>query len=115
MPHEERDVFPAFPERWEVDLELVQAMVEVLPKFAIFSHFPKVAICGRDHLEIHFSDFIRSKWTELIVFQHSQKLRLNLERDFPQFIHKNDSLVSFFEQSFLIFVGSCKCALYITE
>src|SRR5215469_18118029 len=76
---EQRDIVGAVPQGRKRDREDAQAIVEILTE-ASLTHGPcEVAIGGGDHPHVDLRGVARAYTLELLLLEHAQELRLNVE------------------------------------
>src|SRR5207245_11099562 len=63
------------------DREDVQAVVQIVTEAALFDHPGKVAVRGGDQTDVDVDRPCPAETLELVFLQHTQELRLQLERD----------------------------------
>src|SRR5262249_20910320 len=76
MVAQQWNVFTAFPQRGNIDLDDIQSKVEIVPEFTLQDGLLEFAVRRREHADIHFDRLLSSEPAELRVLQDMQELRL---------------------------------------
>src|SRR5438067_4418404 len=91
------------------------AIVKIFPKTSIPDPGPGILVCSCDdpHVELKFLFSPESPYFS--VLEHSQKLRLQGHRHFPNLIEKQGSAIGKFEATRPRTNGSGECAFFVSE
>src|SRR5215469_9375673 len=115
MLGQSHDVLGPLPQRWHTKLKLAQPMVQVLAKSPLFYPCFKVLI-GRSHdanIDLDFA--MASQTIEGLAVEHTQQFHLRLQLQFADFVQKQSSFVSQFEQTGFGAICSTECTLLVSE
>ena len=97
MFHQQGDVLFPFPERGDVNVQHVDAIVQVLSKGILLYCLEQIAIGGSNKPHIHLNGFGGTDFLNLPVFQKAQQFYLHALVNFPDFIQKNRTTVGHFQ------------------
>src|SRR5579862_10009272 len=115
VPHQQGNVFSPLAQRRDSNRKYVESIVQIGSKSLVFHHRFQVAIrCGYK-AGIRPEGPCTAQAFELAFLQHAQKLRLELERNFPDFIKEDGSTVCQFEAPDTLADGACECASLVAE
>src|SRR5208282_1907252 len=53
VAREQRYVSAAFPQRWNIQWEYVQAVIQITPKLTLLDHLLQIPVCGCDDPDVH--------------------------------------------------------------
>src|SRR5207244_13151383 len=81
------------------DREDVQAVVQIVTEAAPFDHSGEVPVRGGDHTDVDADRPCPAETLELVFLQHTQELRLQLERDLAHLVQEERATVSELEPS----------------
>ena len=115
IAHQQRDVLPALAQGRHAKWENVQPVEKIAAELALRHQFAEVAIGSSKQSNIHLDSVIAAQAFELLVLQHSQKFRLQFQRDVSHFIEKQCSLVCQLQAAHLLGNGAGKRALLMSE
>src|SRR3954471_6859511 len=93
MPDEQRNVLWPLSQRRNPDRKDVQAIEQIGPKRLRLDHLFEVPIGGRNHPRVGLQRPRAAETLELPLLQHTQQLRLELERDFPNFVEEHGAVI----------------------
>jgi len=71
----------------------VQAIIQILAKFAVVNHLADVAMRGTDHMQIDRNGLIASERNDFAFLDHAQQARLQHQRHIADFIEKQRAAV----------------------
>src|SRR6266511_2916086 len=89
MPSEERDVAPPPTKRRQFDHAAAEPRVEIAPKTARFDLGGKIEVGRREHARGAAERHSGADRGEFAILEHTQELRLELERQLPDLIEEN--------------------------
>ena len=72
VARQERYVFPAVPQRWNMQWKNMQAIVEVGAKLVVLHHCLQIPICGGDQTGVGANSAIAANTLELLVLNCPQ-------------------------------------------
>src|SRR6266849_149710 len=85
---QERDVFGALAESWDLDGENVQAVVKVAAKGAFGDALRKIGVGGGDDTNIHALSAVAAQPLEFLLLKHAKKFRLKFEGKVADFVEE---------------------------
>jgi hypothetical protein len=97
MHRKHRNVFPALPQRWDVDLHCIQPKQQVFAKLPGGARRSKIGVRGGDHSYVDSARPGRAHPFNLTRLQHAQKLGLLVQGHVADLIEKDGSAISEFE------------------
>ena len=109
------NVFATFAQRRNVQLDHVQAIIQIFAK-AAGRHFGfQIAVRGGDHLHVDVHRMSRTDRSDFLLLQHAQQLGLQVERHFADFVQKDDPLLGGPKHTQRASVGAGEGPLLVTE
>src|SRR5262249_61536604 len=72
VPHEVRDVLAASSQRWHLDWDDADAIVEVVAKRAFFDHLCEIAVCCGDHSNVYRNLFNTTHASDRSLLKNSE-------------------------------------------
>src|SRR5207253_3689410 len=90
---ERRDVLRAIPQRRERDREDVQPVVEVVAEGPGRHHLREISVGRRDESDVDSFGARAAEPFELLLLEHAQQLRLELERNVADFVEEEGPAV----------------------
>src|SRR5437868_2784636 len=99
MPHQHRNIALAFSQRRHTNGEDIEPVIQVTAKLFFRHALSQVAIRGSNQAYVYANGASAAQSFELLVLQHAQQLRLELQRDISYFVQKQTALVSQFQAS----------------
>src|ERR1700733_12738342 len=97
MMHQQRNIFPAFPQRWDLDGKNIKPIVEIAAKLLLHNHSFQVTM-RRGHNA--YVDSLRPRASQAFEFpllQDTEELWLEFEGDIADFIQKQRALMCYLE------------------
>ena len=98
--YQARDILPAVPQRGQIDIDDIQAVVEIFAEFLLFHHLAQIRVGGRQDTNIHLDHFVGAERGEFLLLNNSQQFGLRLGADGAHFIEENSALVGDFKRAF---------------
>ena len=89
--HEPGNVFRTGPQRWDIEVDRVEPVEQVFAEHARGDVGLEVAVGGCDHLHVDRMRFRRADRGDFPALQHAQEFRLEIQRQLPNLIEKNDA------------------------
>src|SRR5579863_8909243 len=86
---EQRDVFAALAQRWQANLNHVEAIEQIFAESSLLNFFGQIFVGGRDDAHIDFNFLRAADAVETALLQDAQEIGLQLGRDVADFIEKN--------------------------
>lgn len=86
MPGEERNIFGTFPQRGHMDGKDIQSVIQITAEPSLLNRSLQIGIRGGDYPHVDRNGLRAPDTIDQPILQHPQKLRLRLEREFPDFI-----------------------------
>ena len=100
-PHEQRDVVPTLPQGRDGDGKHVQTVVEIFPETPFSDRFRQVSVGGGDDPDVYGYRRRAAQPLELPLLEHAKELRLQLRRQFADFVQEYGRTVGRFETPYL--------------
>src|SRR5207237_10366430 len=97
MLNEKDEVFPALPQRWQLDGEAAQAKVEVLAKATIGDERREVLVGRGQDADIRLDGLIAAEPLELLLLQEPKHLALRQCGHVGHFVEQDGSAGALFE------------------
>jgi hypothetical protein len=115
VARQQRYVFAALPQWWNIQGKNVQPIIEVGAKFALFHHRLQVPVRSGYESDVGPDGPIAPNALEFLVLDGAEQLRLEFERHFADLVEKERSLMCQFEASDLLRHRSGEGALLVPE
>src|SRR5271166_6570500 len=112
---QQRDVAPPRPQRWELDRENSEAVVEVGAKPACRDRGLEIAVSRREYPHVNLLGPCIAHRDDLSVLKHAQQRRLHRERHLAYLVEKNNPSRSGAEETGLIAVSAGEGATAMTK
>src|SRR3954465_14674172 len=93
----------------------MQPEIQVTAEHALGDILFEVAICGRNHADIHLDRLATADALKRVTFEHTQELGLNLRAHLADFVKHERSLVGRFELAYLALRRSGECTFFMTK
>src|SRR2546427_11203455 len=113
VAHEQRDVFPPLPQRWEKDLEHLQAMEQVVPEGPGSHARGKIGVAGGDQAKVAVDRAAAADSSKLALLQHAQELCLRLEGPVRDLVPEKGAAVPELEDAHPPAVGAGEGARFV--
>src|SRR5262245_38632113 len=114
-PREAEDIFRPFPQRWELQVNDVETIKQILPKEPLSYMILEIAI-GRSHgPNVGAPGFVFTDTFEFLVFEKAQQFCLQGWSDFPNLIKKKRASLGCLDASGLIAHGAGERSFGMTE
>src|SRR5712675_1387609 len=88
---EQQDVAFALTKRWNLDIEHLEAIVQILTEIAAFDSFSQVAVGGGDHPDVRLLRPRTAQPLKFALLEDAQELRLGRRAHLAHFIEKQDA------------------------
>src|ERR1035438_8407502 len=105
VAREQRYVSAAFPQRWNIQWKYVKPVIQIAPKLAFLDHLLQVPVGGGDYPDVHMDRPIPADTLQFLLLNGTQKLRLQFERHFPDFIQEQRAFMCHLKSA--DFLGEC--------
>src|SRR5580700_431349 len=112
---QQRDIFAALAQRWQMDGDHAQPVVKVLAETAFGDFFFEVFVGGGDYSHVDVFFHRAAEWPDLPFLQHAIELHLHGETHVADLIHEQRSTVCRFEKPVAIFAGASEGAFHVAE
>src|SRR5262245_22765037 len=112
---EQRNIFAPLAQRWELDMNDVQAVEQVFTEDAISHGFVRVFVGCRQNPDIDRGLFGAAQPPHFAVFQHPEQLGLEHDRHLSDFIEKESACIGQFEASFATGDRAGECPAFLAE
>ena len=91
--HEHGDVFPALLQRGQVDVEDVQAEVEVLAEAPRLDLVLEIPVRGADHPDIHHDLALPTEAAQPLLLEHAEELGLQLDGNLSHLVEEQRAAI----------------------
>src|SRR5215831_4814239 len=115
MRKQERNVFAAFAERGQAQVNDVQAVKEVLAEATFLNQGQEIDVRGGHNAYVHLNLLGAAKTHEFALLDDAKELCLRLRADCGDLVEEDGALIRDFEQSFFRGHGACERALDMTK
>ena len=115
MLHEQRHIVFAIAQRRELDVNHMQAVVQIFAEASFFHQLAQIHVGGGDDAHIHFDHVHPAEAHELAFLHHAQQLGLRLEGNVADFVEEDAPFVGQVEEAFLRVHRAGECAFYVPE
>jgi hypothetical protein len=99
VPHEQRNVFHAFPEGRQANRENVEPVEQILAKCALDDPSFKIPVCRRDDPDVHGNPHRAPKPLDSTLFQHAEQLDLDVGRQVADLVEEDRRAIRQLETS----------------
>jgi len=113
--HELCNVIPAGAERWNIDWNDIQTVVEVFTESSIPDHGFEVAVGSRQHTNIDLGRPGSANTQNLLLLEGAKQFRLHADIEFTDLVKEECSLVSDLEEPLLFGDSTGKGAFFVAE
>ena len=113
--HEKRNVFEAFGERRDADLNGAEAIEEIFAEASGENLGAKIAIGGGNQADIDLFDFRRADALDFAVLNHAEQFGLHSQRSFADFVEEHCAAVGIFKKTRASVGRAGECAADMTE
>ena len=108
-------VLRALTERWQIDLNDAQSVVEIFAKGAVVDHLTKVAVRRGDHPDVDRDHACAADALHLARFEHAQELGLKAEGELADLVEKERATIRYFEAALLTVGGAGERAAFVPK
>src|SRR3972149_2612134 len=112
---ERKDVFGALPQWRNIDLDHIEAVVQVLAKSSGAHGLLQVAVGDGNDANVYRKVAHAADTANALVFQNSQHLGLQNQRHFTDLIQQQRAFVGQLDQAALLALGVCKRPLLVAK
>src|SRR5206468_4344353 len=112
---EERDILAPLSERGQLDVEHVEAVVEILAKGPIRESALHVAVRGRDDANINPPGFLGAHGADFPALKRTEELHLDRERHLRDLVEEDRSAVGVLHEPHAVRVRSREGAANVPE
>src|SRR5262245_23060616 len=109
------DILSSFSQRWQPELNNVQAMKQILTELIGTNCANDIPICSGDKPHVYLQFLSASDPSKGTVFKEAQQLGLQRTTHVRNLIQENCSLVSFLHTSGLLFERTGKGSFFVAE
>ena len=110
-----RNVFSAFTKRRNMKGKDTQSIVEILTKVSGIDFLFKIAIGRCEDPNVDVASAGVADTLEFVLLNHSEKLRLHRERNFPNFVQKEGAMIGHFKAAQAIGQSPGKCTFDVAK
>ena len=115
MIGEDFDIPRALAERGDLDGENIEAVVEILAKFAFLNRFEQVAVRGGKDADIDFDGFISPDAFEFPLLEDAEELGLEGEGDLTDLVEQNRAAIRQLEAAIPLVGRAGEGAFFVAE
>ena len=112
---QERDIVFALAKGGKIQINNIEAVVEIFAEFAVFDQLLEIGVGGGDDADVDAHAFVGAQRHEFAVLKNAQKLDLNFGADGADFVEENAAAIRSFEEAFAIGDGSGEGAFDMAE
>ena len=98
-PDEKRNVASALAQRWQLDREDVETIVEILAELAVAYRLAQIAVGGGDDAHVGLDGLVAPDALELVLLQDAQDLDLCLLGHLPDLVEEDGAAVGQLESA----------------
>ena len=109
------DVFAAFAQRRNGDGKDIEPVEQIIPERSVEHHFLQVAVGGGHEAHIHGNDLVPAQAFNLARLQHTQKFRLQFQRDVANFVQHQRTALSQFKAPLALRASPGKGPFFVPE
>ena len=113
--HERRNVVRPLAQRRIEDREHVEAIVEIAAELLVGDHLREIAVGRRHEPDVDADGAVAAQPLELLLLQHAQEFRLQLERNVADFVEEQRAAVRELEAADLLRDGARERAFLVSE
>src|SRR5688572_5089948 len=115
MFHQHRNIFFALTQRRQSDRKDVKPVVEVRTERALTYRFLHISISGGDNTHVNFYCVTSSYAFKFTLLEHTQQFRLQVNRQFANFVEKDRSAIGNLKTSDATRVSARESAPFVAE
>src|SRR5262249_542624 len=93
----------------------VQTVIQIAAKFFSGHHFDQISVCCRHQPDIDSMRSAVAETFELLFLQNTQQFRMQRERQVPDLIKEESSIIRHFEAANFLSDSSGKCTFLMSE
>src|SRR5579864_1518383 len=112
---ESNDIFWSFAQRRNPQLELAEAVKQILAEAALAYCSLEVLVGCGDNTDVNLDLAMSTQTVERLSIKHAQQLDLCLQLQFPDLIEEKRASIGKFKQPQLRSIGGAKSARFIAE
>ena len=112
---EQLDVLLALAEWWQLDARDGEAMEQVVAEAPLLHHSIEITASGCDHTHVDADGLRPADAPHLIALDHTQKARLQRERQIADFIDEQRATIGLLEHAAMRANGAGERALFVAE
>src|SRR5271163_2472117 len=115
MSEQRGDVFPAIAERGQLEMNYVQAVVQILAEAALADQRQELNVGCSNDADINFELFRAAEAHEFALLNDAEKFGLRFGADGGDFVEENRALIGDLEEPFFGSDGASESALHVPE
>src|SRR5262245_36779111 len=115
MRNQLRNIFTSLAQWGELDGKHVQTVIQIASKFLSRNHLGQVSMCCRHYSDIDSMRPAAAETFELLLLQNAQQFRLQRERQVPDLIKEESSVIRHFEAAGFLRDSSGKCTFLVSK
>ena len=112
---QERDILGSLPQRWKLERNDVEAVVEVLSKCLLFNALFQITVSGGNDTDVEVSTDGGSNSPNLAILKKLQQLDLGGRRQLLDLVQNGGALIGLLEETSFVDMRSGKSALGVSE
>ena len=115
MSEQRGHIFTAIAQRGKLEMNYVQAMVQILAKAAFANKRQEFDVGGGDDAHVDLELLRAAEAHEFALLNDAKKLGLGFRADGGDFVEENGALIGDFEEAFFGSDGARESALHVAE
>ena len=115
MGRQQRDILGPLVQRRQVNLDHVQAVVQILAELPLLDHLGQRAVGGSDHAHVYLDRFRATHSLEGALLQDAEQLGLHRRWHVADLIEEDGTSVCQLETPLPLIDGAGECPLLVAE
>src|SRR5579864_7745161 len=115
MHYQTWNVLATFAQRRQENREYIQTIIKITTEFAPLHHLRQITVGSRHEPNVHFVGARTTQSLELLLLQYTQQLGLQRQRNIPNLVKEQGSLVGQLKTADLLRYGSGEGAPLMTK
>ena len=115
MVRQQRDVFRTFGQRRDLQVDHVQAVVEIFAELVAGHHFWQIAVGSGDNSHVNIDIAVAAQRAHFALLQHAQQLDLQRRGHVANFVQEQRAAFRRLEQPFTAAYRTGECAAGMTK
>jgi hypothetical protein len=115
MLQQEREILKSFAQRWQMDVDDVEAVEEIFTKLSHAHGVTQVTVGRGDQPHIDRFASGGAQWAYLFVFDYPEQLSLSLQGQFANLIEKGRAAMRRHKETGLVLPGISECSALVPK